>query len=268
MEILLIIGFIVLATIFGVKNASIGGTNSSFGGTNESFEERKGSDGERIVSRILESLPETEYTIINDLLLMTNKGTTQIDHVLVSVYGIFVIETKFYNGWITGGENSEYWTENFYGKKYQFRNPILQNDGHCRALKRILYKHNVPVISVVAFSGRATLKVSTETPVLYWDELKSFVQKYSTPVISVFEKDEIVGLLRAQNMSSEEAKRTHKQYVHTTAMKGESQIQKGFCPRCGAPLVLRQGKYGSFYGCSNYPKCKFTYQIHWEDLSR
>lgn len=44
-------------------------------------------------------------------------------------------------------------------------------------------------------------------------------------------------------------------------MKKHSQnktIERGICPRCGGQLVLRTGKYGSFYGCTNYPKCKFT----------
>ena len=36
---------------------------------------------------------------------------------------------------------------------------------------------------------------------------------------------------------------------------------KGFCPKCGASLVRKKGKYGDFYGCSNYPNCKFTKQI-------
>lgn len=30
------------------------------------------------------------------------------------------------------------------------------------------------------------------------------------------------------------------------------------CPLCGGKLVLREGKYGSFHGCGNFPKCKFT----------
>ena len=33
------------------------------------------------------------------------------------------------------------------------------------------------------------------------------------------------------------------------------------CPKCGGKLVLRYGKYGKFYGCSNYPKCLFTYSL-------
>ena len=33
------------------------------------------------------------------------------------------------------------------------------------------------------------------------------------------------------------------------------------CEKCGAKLILRNGKYGEFYGCSNYPNCKFTKKI-------
>lgn len=32
------------------------------------------------------------------------------------------------------------------------------------------------------------------------------------------------------------------------------------CPQCGSPMVLRHGKYGNFYGCSQYPKCRCTRQ--------
>lgn len=29
------------------------------------------------------------------------------------------------------------------------------------------------------------------------------------------------------------------------------------CPECGSPLVIRNGKYGPFVACSNYPECKY-----------
>ncbi|MEE0651535.1 MAG: topoisomerase DNA-binding C4 zinc finger domain-containing protein [Segatella copri] len=35
-------------------------------------------------------------------------------------------------------------------------------------------------------------------------------------------------------------------------------MRQGVCPQCGGQLVLRNGRYGFFYGCSNFPKCKFT----------
>ena len=105
--------------------------------------EIRGHVGEKKVSAFLSTLPSYEYRSFNDILLATDSGTTQIDHIVVSRFGIFVIETKNYRGWITGNEN-----------------------------------------------GSA-----------------------------------------------------------------------GICPQCGGNLVLRNGKYGSFYGCSHYPTCKFTKKI-------
>lgn len=128
----------------------------------------KGKVGEMRVASILKKFPMDRYKIINDLLLTSNGYSTQIDHIVISIYGVFVIETKFYQGWIYGGENSEYWTQNIYGNKYQLRNPIHQNQGHIRALKFLLKGYgNIPFISVVAFSRQARLGVDAHTPVIY-----------------------------------------------------------------------------------------------------
>ena len=94
----------------------------------------KGVVGEEQVANILSKLPQEEYKIINNLLINQNGNTTQIDHVVVSEYRIFVIETKFYQGQIYGGTNSDYWTQNIYGNKYSLRNPIHQNRVHIHAL--------------------------------------------------------------------------------------------------------------------------------------
>jgi hypothetical protein len=87
----------------------------------------KGRRGEKQVAALLALLPKDRYKVINDLLIQKGGHSTQIDHVVVSVYGVFVIETKYYRGWIYGGENSEYWTKNVYSHKYELRNPLWQN---------------------------------------------------------------------------------------------------------------------------------------------
>jgi len=70
----------------------------------------KGKLGEKEMSRYLKRLPISEYIVLNDIMLENEFGKTcQIDHVVLSIYGIFVIETKNYKGWIFGGENSEEW---------------------------------------------------------------------------------------------------------------------------------------------------------------
>lgn len=77
----------------------------------------KGKYSEKLVYKKMLQLPD-EYTIFNDLLFESNGHSTQIDHIAVSPYGVFVIETKGYKGWILGGENSEYWTQVIYKSKH------------------------------------------------------------------------------------------------------------------------------------------------------
>lgn len=107
---------------------------------------RDGSGGEGRVARRLAKLPQEDYQTVNDIMLPTVDGeTTQVDHVVVSRYGIFVIETKDYNGWIFGGENQRIWTQSFMGgrwsgpQKFHFQNPI-----------RRLHTNHDPVLLAVA----------------------------------------------------------------------------------------------------------------------
>ena len=105
-----------------------------------------GKFGEKRVARKLDWLSK-EYITLNDVLLPTRYGTTQIDHIVVSPYAIFVIETKNYKGWIFGHQDSEEWKQSLLGKKrfwgwsseqHKLRNPIRQNAAHARAVKAIL----------------------------------------------------------------------------------------------------------------------------------
>lgn len=77
----------------------------------------KGYFGEKSVSFFLTGLDETKYKILNNIMLKVGNKTTQIDHVVVSNYGIFVIETKNYKGWIIGDEYDEYWKQVIYKRE-------------------------------------------------------------------------------------------------------------------------------------------------------
>ena len=221
----------------------------------------KGRIGEHRVAHILSKLPKDRYRVINNLLLRTSSGsTTQIDHVVISQYGIFVIETKFYKGWIYGGENSEFWTQNIYGNKYTLRNPILQNAGHVRVLRQLLKDYgDIPFIPVVAFSRQASLGVSSGTPVIYWNQIRKVIGQFKEKRIA---PDALTGiynkLIESNIPDSKESRREHIRNVRSYEDRRNIAVASGKCPRCGGNLVLRHGKYGSFYGCSNYPRCKFT----------
>ena len=97
--------------------------------------EYKGTVGESIVAKYLNKLPENEYTVFNNIYIKCGNSSIQIDHLIISIYGIFVIETKNYSGWIFGNENQNYWTQIIFKNKTKFINPIKQNNSHINSIK-------------------------------------------------------------------------------------------------------------------------------------
>lgn len=217
----------------------------------------KGWIGEKAVSDILAKLPNDQYKIINNLMIKTENGSTQIDHIVVSKYGIFVIETKNYKGWITGGEYSDNWTKNMYGKKYQFFNPLRQNFGHVKNLSKITNMSIDKFIPIVAFSSRSELKVQTEKPLIYISQVKKIIETYTDLKLSGNEQEEIYNQLLSLNITDKEAKREHVTNINRNIDEIKNKVRNGICPKCGSKLVQRTGKYGQFMGCSGYPKCRY-----------
>ena len=126
--------------------------------------------GERLVGKLLKQRYR-DWTHFNDLLLQSGQGTTQIDHILVSPAGVFVIETKDMNGWIFGSPGQHQWTQSFaagrwsrrFGiksKRYRFYNPLLQNEGHAKAIANLGIVESRWLRPIVVFVGNAEFKTA------------------------------------------------------------------------------------------------------------
>ncbi|WP_296810790.1 nuclease-related domain-containing protein [Thiocapsa sp.] len=119
----------------------------------------KGIVGEHLVRLALRlRLDRETYRSEQDLTLPTPDGTTQIDHVVVSRYRIFVIETENMKGWIFGGERQAQWTQKIYRHTTRFQNPLLQNNKHVRVLQALLDVPPETIHSVITFVGDSTFK--------------------------------------------------------------------------------------------------------------
>ncbi len=221
----------------------------------------KGYLGEKCVAVILSFLPSDKYKIINDVLFKSDNKTIQIDHLVISIYGIFVIETKNYKGWITGSDNSEYWTKNMFGNKYKFYNPIRQNKAHISALCRQLGLSINKFISIIVFSNRADLKVNTVHNVIYTTQINRVIKTYSDIKFSEDDIQKLCDKISLLNIVSPKVRKRHVLEVQNTIVTKQRLMRQGICPRCGHSLILKNGKYGDFFGCSNYPKCKFIKPI-------
>ncbi|RYE55689.1 MAG: NERD domain-containing protein [Sphingobacteriales bacterium] len=219
----------------------------------------KGAIGEETVAFRLARLPKSEYKVINNLVLSSDSRTSQIDHLIISDYGLFVIETKNIKGWIFGRESSEYWTQVIYNHKESFYNPVRQNRGHISALKAALNGFlGINFIPIVAFASKATLKVETSSDVVYTYELLRTVKSYKDRTLSDDQKDRVFERLTSLNVSHTYDRRAHINSIRRRVEARDRLVEQDICPQCGGDLLLRSGTYGDFLGCSRFPLCKFN----------
>ena len=175
----------------------------------------KGWDGELTVklSHWLYLNKKTYHVFNNVTLPLFDVGTTQIDHIIVSIYGIFVVETKNMNGWIYGKEKEPKWTQVFFSKKYPFQNPLRQNYKHIKTISEILKIPENKFHSIVFFIGDCELKTKMPENVF----LKGYTKYIKSKTEIILTKKEvssiIEGITAYKLPSSFKTKREHIRHV-------------------------------------------------------
>jgi restriction system protein len=239
----------------------------------------KGKFGEFMIKNVsFLRLPRNTYTTLNDVTIPDNQGgTTQIDHVVISKYGIFVIETKNYNGWIFGAENQRQWTQVHYKQKHQFQNPVRQNYKHTETLRQHLGLSSEEIFSVVAFVGDAEFKKGTKPDNVFMNGgsaiayIKSKGIEYFSEETCLKIKQDIEQLALE---NTREVRKKHINYVQNKkngfdledVLASETSSNPPACNKCGSQMVKRTAKNGAnagnqFWGCSTYPKCRNIMKI-------
>ena len=226
------------------------------------YKHRRGNKAESKVRQVLQTLPKDEYILLNDLMLPTSYGTTQIDHVVLSTHGIYVIETKNYSGTLTGNEKSEQWEQNINGFRYKTGNALRQNRSHIAAVRFHGYiSKETPVHNIVVFARATDFDIHHETgEVIYIDELLPTIQRLRSdePILTLEQVSAKANNLRKRNITDKKLREEHNKAARAAKYERRAKIEQAICPRCGGELILRHGQYSDFYGCSNYPKCDFT----------
>jgi hypothetical protein len=131
--------------------------------------------------------------LINNVTLETGNGTTQIDHILVTEAGLFVIETKHYGGWIFGNPHDDYWTQTIYRKKSRFQNPLMQNYGHVKMLQKLFKLPDSAFIGVVVFTSNAEFRTDLGLNTILLDQLIGFVEQRREKVLDERQMAYVVG---------------------------------------------------------------------------
>jgi hypothetical protein len=224
----------------------------------------KGVLGEWQVNLLIKFfLDKNDYHLIKNVTLPTEDGTTQIDHIIVSKYGIFVIETKNMKGWIFGSQNQKQWTQQIFKHKSKFQNPLHQNYKHIKTLEDLLLigsnARNGCIFSVIIFIGDSTFKTKMPENVRF---ARGGINYIKSKTNIVFNTQEVVSVIeQIENGRLERSYKTNRQHVKHVREIIEIKSDTKSCSKCGAEMVLRKAIKGKnagneFWGCSAFPKCR------------
>lgn len=224
----------------------------------------KGHMGEWLVRFMLRwRLDKATYFPLHNVTLTTPDGSTQIDHVLVSRFGIFAIETKNMQGWIFGGERQSEWTQKIYKRTFKFQNPLRQNYKHTKALEATLQVPELAIHSVIVFVGGSTFKTEMPANVTYGGGCVRFILSFTEPVFDDQQVQHLVQQLQTGRLAPTRA--THNAHVQQLKERHNPDAERK-CPKCGSAMVLRTAKADAqagkqFWGCSTFPKCRVMQKL-------
>lgn len=147
-----------------------------------------GMKGEADVARRLAEDLDNSYYVYNDISVRSGFRRAQIDHLVVSKQGIFLIETKNWRGRIVGDEREKAWLQYRYPDSPARRvsNPVMQNQRHVSVLEAALQAGGAPPMAIVpllVFTARhATLEVPNHQATMLWtNELTDYIRNYMGP---------------------------------------------------------------------------------------
>lgn len=195
---------------------------------------KRGTKSERdLVLKLLKHKIPAQ-TIFHDLYIeKNNEEFSQVDIVIATTEGIIIIEVKDYSGWIFGNGNHSHWTKVLaYGKqKYQFYNPIKQNENHISAIKKQLRQfNNIPFFSIIVFYGDCELKEINYVPKNTFlvkasriFEVLKLIRKNNEPA-PYTNKNEIIKILKQAVKNGENERNQEKHVDNIEDMLGKYRI--------------------------------------------
>lgn len=224
----------------------------------------KGYLGELLVCLFAHwQLDKQTYRRLHNVTLPTPDGTTQIDHVFLSRYGIFVVETKNLSGWIFGSERQAQWTQKLYRRTFRFQNPLRQNYKHLKALEAALGINPEHLHSVITFVGGSTFKTEVPANVTQGIGFIRYIRSFQQSVFSDAEVEKMLHALQTGRRPPTLA--TRQEHVQTLKRRSDPTAERQ-CPKCSNALITRTVKSGAkmgqqFLGCSTFPKCQVMQSI-------
>lgn len=163
----------------------------------------RGDIAETRVRRILSAgLEKSRYTVLDDVTVPSGGGTVHIDHLVISRFGIFVIESQYARGWVSGGEFQARWKQQYLGRPILFDNPVHRNTVQVEALSRLLDCPSRVFHPIVVVVGQRGFKTGMPARVLPAEQLISAIRKKGQPLLDAGQADRALSKIDAVRVKS------------------------------------------------------------------
>ena len=233
--------------------------------------------------------------VFNDLRVIHKDNAAQIDHLVVTQYGLFIVESKSVYGKITVNANKE-WSRTYNKVPSGMASPVLQAEEQGNVLRALLRENaeqmldkllglqkgfkECPIIVFVAISDSGIIERKIDIPELmkadqvtevinskikYFKKNSSLLSAFSSsePVWSISAKEtvKVANFLLYQNrpLIHEQPISAEKVTPNQVIMAEPKTLKENDeCPKCKTGKLVKRKAKTEFLGCSLYPKCKFT----------
>lgn len=234
---------------------------------------KKGLKGENNIIFELKNC-QIPMVCIHNLYLICEDVRSQIDFVFVTRDKVYVVESKNLYGEIEINERGEFFRV-YKGNSTRMYSPLTQCEHHLNTMKLLrksIKKEEFPRLFTEKYYedhyhpliviSNPTCKLNIDKApkeivdkIIHTDQLASYIQK----------NDDITNYItqRAMENFSNFYSHYHQENPRNYMEQFRNLVPPPTCPTCGAPLTIREAKKGKyvgtkFYGCSTYPKCRFT----------
>lgn len=201
-----------------------------------------GEQGTNVMQKFL--LDSKIYHSFYDILIEGDERKTQIDHVIVSKFGVFIIETKNWSGWIYRKEDEDYWTQSFPGERRRIQNPLKQNKLHTQIIAAFCKIKPSNIFSIIIFWGDCEFKTLMPQNVIKWSEYPSYIKSKKRELMSDAEVERICSKLKpggwhipiVTNIMNANVIKAQNKSALLKHRDSSSVTQTGYCVRCGTGI--------------------------------
>jgi len=205
------------------------------------------------------------YYVMSDVVLLTFEGLIQIDFIIVSRFGVFVVASFDHTGVIDGAESSNTWLQIVNkNEAHEFPNPSKQLKKNTETLRSLINLDKKKIFSVVVFDRISGFASSMRARTTHGNGYMEYIRTKRELLLTTKEIKNIVETIEAKR--KKQGLISGLKHLDTSSQISSILDDEEGCPSCGSEMEIKVEKSGRNAGqqylrCVLFPTCRSTRTI-------